>query len=115
MGGTAIPYLRYVEVNLQILGIKGYNKDVLLLVIPNMTYSEAVPVMVGTKIINKAPSLMNVGELAKATMTWRQAHFGAVMLGSMQLSCSGSGQHEVTTGAASSIHQGGTVAEVPTK
>ena len=52
---------------------------------------------------------MTTGDLAKATMTWRQAHFEAVMWGSLQLSCSGSGQHEVTAGAASSIHQGGTV------
>ena len=52
---------------------------------------------------------MNAGELSKATMTWRQAHFGAVMSGSLQLSCSGSGQWNVTTGAASSIHQGHTV------
>ena len=109
MGGAAIPYPRYVEVNLQILGIKGYNEDVLLLVIPSMTYSKAVLVLVGTKIINKALSLMTAGELAKATMTLRQAHFGAVMSGSLQLSCSGSGQCKVTTGAASSIHQGGTV------
>ena len=107
--GAAIPYLGYVEVNLQILGIKGYNGDVLLLVFPTMTYSKAVLVMVGTKIINKALSLMTMGEFAKATMTWRQAHFGAVMLGSLYFSCSGSGQCEVTTGAASSIHQGGTV------
>ena len=109
MGGAAIPYLGYVEVNLQILGIKGYNEDVLVLVIPTTTYSKAVPVMVGTKIINKALSLMTAGELAKATMTWRQAQFGAVMSGSVQLPCSGSGQCEVTTGATSSIHQGGTV------
>ena len=108
-GGCSHPILRYVEVNLQIPGIKGYNEDVLLLVIPTTTYSKAVPVMLGTKIIDKAPSLMTTGELAKATTTWRQAHFGAVMLGSLQVSCSGSGQHEVTTGAASSIHQGGTV------
>ena len=33
-GGSAIPYLAYVEGNLQIPGIKGYNEDVLLLVIP---------------------------------------------------------------------------------
>ena len=74
-----------------------------------MTYSKAVLVMVGTKIIDKALSLMTTGELAKATMSWRQTHFGAAMLGSLQLSCSGSGQCEVTTGAASSIHQGDTV------
>ena len=109
MGGAAIPYLRCVEVNLQIPGIKGYNKDVLLLVIPTTTYSKTVPVMVGTKIINKTLSLMTMGELAKATTTRRQVHFGAVMLGSLQLSCSGSGQCNMTTGAASSIHQGGTV------
>ena len=52
-GGAAILYLRFVEVNLQILGIKNYNEDVLLLVIPTTTYSETVPVMVGSKIINK--------------------------------------------------------------
>ena len=67
-GGAAIPYLRYVEVNLQILGIKSYNEDVLVLVIPTTTYSKTVLVIVGTKIIDKA-----------------------------------------TTGAASSIQQGGTV------
>ena len=32
-GGSPILYLGYMEVNLQIPGIKGYNKDVLLLVI----------------------------------------------------------------------------------
>ena len=51
-GGAAIPYLRFVEVNLQILGIRGYNEDVLLLVIPTMAYAEGVPVMVGSKIID---------------------------------------------------------------
>ena len=108
-GGAAIPYLRFVEVNLQIPGIKSYNKDVLLLVIPTMTYSKTVPVVVGTKIINKALSLMIMGELAKATMTWRQAHFGAIMLGSLQLSCGNPGKCKVTAGAISSFQQGGTV------
>ena len=89
-GGAAIPYLRFVEVNLQILGIRGYNKDVLLLAIPTMAYAEGVPVMVGSKIIDRALSCMTAGELAHATVTWQQAHFGAVMLGSLQLSHSSS-------------------------
>ena len=63
-GGAAIPYLRFVEVNLQILGIRSYNEDVLLLVIPTMAYAERVPVVVGSKIIDKALSCMTVGELA---------------------------------------------------
>ena len=41
-GGAAIPYLGFVEVNLQIPGIRNYNEDVLLLVIPTMTYSKMV-------------------------------------------------------------------------
>ena len=91
-GGAAIPYLRFVEVNLQILGIRGYNEDVLLLAIPTTAYAEGVPVMVGSKIIDRALSCMTTGELACATATWPQAHFGAVMSGSLQLSHSSSGK-----------------------
>ena len=89
-GGAAIPYLRFVEVNLQILGIRRYNEDVLLLAIPTMAYAEKVLVMVGSKIIDMALSCMTAGELAKATATWQQAHFGAVMSGLLQLSRSSS-------------------------
>ena len=69
-GGAAIPYLGFVEINLQILVIQRYNEDVLLLAIPTMAYAERVPVVVGSKIIDKALSCMTVGELAKATVTW---------------------------------------------
>ena len=69
-GGAAIPYLRLVEVNLQIPGIRRYNEDVLLLAIPTMTYTERVLVLVGSKIIDKALSCMTAGELARATVTW---------------------------------------------
>ena len=110
MGGAAIPYLGFVEVSLQIPGIKTViNEDVLLLVIPTTTYSKTVLVMVGTKIIDEALSLMTVGELAKGTTTWRQAHIGAVMLGSLQLSCSSSDKSEVTKGATSYSQQGDTL------
>ena len=37
-GGAAIPYLGFVEVNLQIPGVRRYNEDVLLLAIPTTTY-----------------------------------------------------------------------------
>ena len=94
-GGSAIPYRGFVEVNLQILRIKNYNEDVLLLVIPTMTYSEMVPVVVGSKIIDRALSLMTKGELLKATTMWRQAHFGAVMSGSLQLPCTSSNKTRV--------------------
>ena len=78
---AAILYLGFVEVNLQIPGIQHYNEDVLLLVIPTTTYSQTVTVVVGSKMIDKALSVMTKGELKKAATMWRQAHFGAVMSG----------------------------------
>ena len=75
----------YVEFNLQIPGIRGYNEDMLLLVIPTMTHSKKVLVMVGSKIFDRAMGIIMKGKLVKATVTWKQAHFGAVMSGSLQL------------------------------
>ena len=58
-----------------------------------------VLVVEGSKIIDKALSLMTVGELAEATMAWRQAHFGALLLGSLHLSQSSSGKSKMKEGA----------------
>ena len=79
-GGSTIPFLGYVKVNLHIL----------LLVILTMTYSKKIPVMVRLKIIYRAMGMMTKGKLTRATMTWMQLHFRAVMYGSLQLSCTGS-------------------------
>ena len=57
----------------------------MLLVILTMTYSEKVPVMVGSTIIDRAMGMITKGELARATMTWKQVHFGAVRSRSLQL------------------------------
>ena len=70
--------------------MRNYSKDVLLLVIPTMTYFEMVLVVVGSKIIDRAMTVTTTGELLKATITWRQAHFRAVMYGSLQLPLMGS-------------------------
>ena len=79
-----------MEVKLQILGIRGYNEDVLLLAIPTTAYTEGVLVMAGSKIIDRALSCMTAGEFAHMAVTWQQVHFGAVMSGSLQLSHSSS-------------------------
>ena len=50
-----------------------------------MTYSEKVPVMVGSKIIDRVMGMIMKGQLVRATVTWRQAHFSVVMCGSLQL------------------------------
>ena len=86
-GGATIPYLGFTQVNLQIPGIQHYNDDVLLLlVIPSTTYSQMVPVMFGSEIIDRPLSMITKGELKKVATMWRQAHFGAVMSGLLQLS-----------------------------
>ena len=104
--GAVIPYVWFVEVNLQILGIRNCNEDVLLLVILTMSYSEQVPVMIGSKIIDK---VLTMGKLAKVTMTWQQAHFGAVMSGSLQLSHGSSDRNRTGKGAKSSSQEGDSV------
>ena len=68
MGRVAIPYLGYIEVNLQIPSIRGYSKDVLMLVIPTMTYTEKVPVVVGSKIIHGAMKVITKEELVRQQM-----------------------------------------------
>ncbi len=45
--GKDIDYLGYVEVNLQVPG-KSFNQDVLLLVVPHISYHNYVPITLGT-------------------------------------------------------------------
>ena len=84
-GGSAILYLGYMEVNLQVPGIKSYTEDILLLVILTMTYSKKVPVMVGFKIMDQPIRMVTKEELVRATSTWKQTHFSVVMSGSLWL------------------------------
>ena len=62
-GGSAIPYLGFVEVPLQIPGIQHYNEDVLLLITQTMTYSKMVLVVAGSEIIDRALSFITKGDL----------------------------------------------------
>ena len=69
-GDAAIPYLRFVEVNLQIPRIRGYNEDVLLLAIPPQPMLREFWSWWVQKIIDRALSCMTAGEVAHATVTW---------------------------------------------
>ena len=51
------------------------------------SYSEKVPVIVGSKIKVWVMTMMTKGELPKPTRTWKQAHLGPVMSGLPQLPC----------------------------
>ena len=91
--GSAIPYLGYVEVNLQIPGIKGYNEDILLLVIPTTTYSQEGPSLGQVENHRQGDGNDDKGELTRETVTWKQANFSAVMSGCF--SCPAQTQREV--------------------
>ena len=78
-GGSAIPYLGYVEVNLQIQGTKGYNEESCCWSYQPQATPKRVPVMVGSKIIDQVMGMMTKGDLVRATVTWKQAQFVVVM------------------------------------
>ena len=46
-----------------------------------MTHSEKIPVMVGSKIIDRAMRTITKGEFAKVTMTWNRLILGLPCLG----------------------------------
>ena len=47
-GGVDIPYIGYTQIQLQIPGIKYYDKDILVFIQKDSHYSEQVPVVLGT-------------------------------------------------------------------
>ena len=67
-GGVDIPYIGYTQVQLQIPGIQGYDKDILVFIQKDSHYSEHVPVILGMlhikDIIHSATKeeLANLGE-----------------------------------------------------
>ena len=83
---------------MQIPSIRGYNEDVLMLVILTTTYAKKALVMVSSKIIDRAMKVITKGELARAKGTWKQAPFGVVMSGSLQLPHTHAGGRALTKG-----------------
>ena len=61
-GGIAIPYIGYVEVNLQIPESKNYNEDALMMVMNDSRYGKKkVPFAIGTIHIHTALKEMTNG------------------------------------------------------
>ena len=59
-GGADVPYLGYVEVRMQILGISSFDQDVLLLISHTTThYHRRVLIQVGSQIIRSSDQLYN--------------------------------------------------------
>ena len=70
-GGIAIPYIGYVEVNLQIPEIKNYNEDALMMVMNDSRYGKKVPFAIGTIHIHAALKAMTKDEWDNMTLSWQ--------------------------------------------
>ena len=70
-GGIAIPYIGYVEVNLQIPDIKNYNEDALMMVMNDSRYGHKVPFAIGTIHIHAALKAMTEDEWDNMTFSWQ--------------------------------------------
>ena len=72
--GLAIEYSGYVEVNLQ-LPNKGFNQDILILVVPHIEYHNFVPIALGTHTLEAIDEHLVTNNLVQNLETeWRLVH-----------------------------------------
>ena len=78
-GGLTIHYLGYVETRLQIPEVKAFDRDVLMLVVPDSSYCR-VPIVLSTIYIDMLFKLSTQVELGKLICCWKR---GAVLTGAV--------------------------------
>ena len=71
-GGIAIPYIGYVEVQLQIPDIKNYKEDALMMVMNDSRYGKKVPFAIGTIHIHAALKKMTKDEWKNYDSIWAE-------------------------------------------
>ena len=76
-GGIAIPYIGYVEVNLQIPEIKNYNEDALIMVMNDSRYGKKVPFTIRTIHIHAALKKMTKDKWDNMTLSWQSVSLPA--------------------------------------
>ena len=75
-----IPYIGYTQIQLQIPGIKGYDKDILVFIQKDSHYSEQVPVILGTLHIKDVIQSATREELVKLGDAWEMGTLGTFVL-----------------------------------
>ena len=69
-GGVDILYIGYIQIQLQIPGIKNYNKDILVFIQKDNRYSEHVPIILGMLHIKDIIQSATKEELANLGEAW---------------------------------------------
>ena len=78
-GGVEAPYLGYTECKLQIPGIKGFNEDVLMLVVNDTEYGSCIPMLLGTLHINMILDQASLDELNNLPAAWKRGGVGGMV------------------------------------
>ena len=76
-GRVDILYIGYTQVRLQIPGIQGYNKDILVFIQKDSRYSEQVPVILGMLHIKDMVHSATKEELASLGQAWEMGMLGS--------------------------------------
>ena len=79
-GGVEAPYLRYTECRLEIPEIKGFNEDVLMLVVNDTEYGARIPVLLGMLHINMILDKATLEEIKNLPAAWRRGSIGSMVL-----------------------------------
>ena len=74
-GGNDVPYLGYVEAQLQVKGISGMDEHSLFLVVPDSNYIKRVPISIGTVHIERCLQLLKEEEIPDLTHALERAIF----------------------------------------
>ena len=69
-GGNDVPYLGYVEAQLQVKEISGMDEDSLFLVVSDSNYTKRVPISTGTVHIERCLQLLKEEEIPNLTHPW---------------------------------------------
>ena len=76
-GGIDVPYLGYTEVHFQVPGVKALNKDILVVIQNDSTYSKWVPITLGTLHIDMVIEKATSEELQILRKEWKTGVLGA--------------------------------------
>ena len=79
-GGIDIPYIGYTQIQLQILGVKDYDKDIMVFIQKDSHYSEHVPVILGILHIKDVIQSATKDELVKLGDAWEVGTLGSFVL-----------------------------------
>ena len=79
-GGVEVPYLGYTKANFQVPGVQNLNEDGLFLVQNDSSYSQWVPILIGTIHIDAMLDKATKEELENLPRGWHRGSVGRMVM-----------------------------------